>query len=229
MYNEFSTKKQLVAYNLDKIDNPELAYLIGFMLGDGELKNDLFSISISLSDKEVLYRISSYFNGRCFEKYITDKSKRLFPKIRYCRKINGLKKIFGGELKKDRNFPIVSKELERYILLGLFDAEGCITFGRRKDRNRLWHKISFTSKYGILIGVQQMLLKRLNISTAIHPKSNEDCYVLEFANKKDVITFCEFIYSDNFNSLERKKNKYSALRLELGEFGGSESYTEPSL
>ena len=40
------------------------------------------------------------------------------------------------KLKKGRNLPITSKKLEPYLLQGFFDAEGCITWGYRADRNR---------------------------------------------------------------------------------------------
>lgn len=221
--------KQLTAYNLNKIDSKELAYIIGFLLGDSHLKNDIISVSVALCDIEIVERIQKYFDGNVRVSNKTDKAKKIYPNASFMRKINGIKKIFGGELKDSRNFPIVSKELERFLILGFFDAEGCITWGRRKDRDRVWQKISFTSKLGMLIGVQNFLIKRLNISTIIRPKSNSDCHVLEFSSKSDVLKFCEYIYSDDFNSLNRKREKYEALRLELGEFGGSESYTEPSL
>lgn len=72
----------------------------------------------------------------------------------------------------------------------------------------------------ILIGVQQYLIKKLNISTIVRPKKNEDCYILEFSNRNDVLKFCEHIYSDeNFIILKRKYLKYKALRLELEENG----------
>ena len=71
----------------------------------------------------------------------------------------------------------------------------------------------------ILTGVQQFLLKKLSISTIVRPKKNENCYVIEFANKKDVIKFLDYIYSDNFIVLQRKYLKANALRLELEENG----------
>ena len=105
------------------------------------------------------------------------------------------------------------------MLQGFFDGDGCITWGYRKDRNRLWHKVSFTSSFSILEGLQQYLFKQ-GITTKVRPKSNENCGVLEFANKKDIIKFYNLVYSDkDFIILRRKYIKYNALRLELEENG----------
>ena len=130
-------------------------------------------------------------------------------------------KLFGGRLKEERHIPIIKKELESYLVQGFFDAEGCITWGYRKDRNRLWQKISFTSKYKMLEGIQNIFIKN-NISTKIRPKSKSDCHVMEICNKKEVIKILKFIYSDeNFIILNRKYEKSKALRLELEGFGGT--------
>ena len=84
----------------------------------------------------------------------------------------------------------------------------------------MWHKITFSSSLKILTGVQQYLYKELNISTVVRPKSNENCSILEFANKKDILVFLNYIYSDrDFIILKRKQLKAEALRLKLGEFG----------
>ena len=73
----------------------------------------------------------------------------------------------------------------------------------------------------LLEGVQQHLFN-IGITTKLRPKSNENCYIIEFANKKDVLKFLDYIYPDNdFIILKRKYLKAKALRLELEEFGGT--------
>ena len=112
--------------------------------------------------------------------------------------------------------------------MGFFDAEGCITWGFRKDRNRIWHKVSFTSQYDLLISIQKILSK-IGISSSIRPKSNKKCFVLEFCNKQDILKFYNWLYIDiNFIVLRRKFNNYNALRLELGEFGETTNSAIPS-
>ncbi len=220
-------KKKPIYHDKDyfkKIDNPAKAYILGFILGDGCLTEDLFIVSIALSDKEILDFISSEtgcnvnVSKKCIPK------QRIFPNssihIGEKKMLKHLKTLFGGNLKEDRRIPIISKKYERYLLQGFFDAEGCVTWGRRKDRNRLWHKISFTSSLSLLVGIQNILLSN-EISTKLKPKSdNSNCYVIEFANKKDIKKFLDIIYpNDDFIILKRKYEKAKTLRLELGEFG----------
>ena len=47
----------------------------------------------------------------------------------------------------------------------------------------------------------------------------ENCYIIEFANRKDILKFLDYIYCDNFVVLQRKYLKAKALRLELEENG----------
>lgn len=213
-----------------KIDTKEKAYIVGFLIGDGHIdKRGYVSCSISLSDKEVLKFISKNIGCHVREYYKTDKSKKIFPSasivIGNKRMIIDFKKLFGGRLKVERRLPIIPKNLERYLLLGFFDAEGCITWGRRKDRDRVWQKISFTSHYKMLLGIQNILLK-YNIASRIYPKKDSNCFVMDISSKEKVLEILDIIYpkneilsNDKFIVLNRKFEKANALRLELDEFG----------
>ena len=209
-------------YKFEKINTKEKAYTLGFILADGSINNSNTEITVSLYDKKVVEFISKVIGGKVIYDHTLNKSQRRFPRARLIKRIVDITKFTGGYLKKDRHYPRVRSDLERYLIQGVFDADGCLTWGRRKDRNRLWYKISFTSQLKILEGIQKYLIKQLDISTVIRPKSNEQCYVLEFSNLKDVLAFCEHIYPDNkFIILNRKYLTYKALRLELEENGES--------
>lgn len=219
--NDTGKYAKLPKYAFEKIDTKEKAYVLGYILADGAIneKNSV-EFACTIEDKELLYFISDIVNGRVILDYTLDKKSRRFPRARMTRMIKDITKFTGGRLKKERHYPRIEEDLERYMLLGFFDGDGCITWGRRKDRNRIWQKISFTSQLKLLEGVQKLLYRKLGISTIVRPKSNEDCYVLSFSEKNDVIKFCEYIYpNDDFIILNRKYIKYNALRLELEENG----------
>ena len=115
--------------------------------------------------------------------------------------------------------PIVKHDLIRYLVLGFFDGDGCITWGRRKDRNRIWQNVSFTSSFSLLEPVQK-ILESIGISSSIKPKGTDKCFVLKISSKTDVLKFCDWLYGDGeFVILKRKFDVFRALRLELGEFG----------
>ena len=208
-------------YKFDVIDTPEKAYVLGFILADaGISENKSVEIAVSIDDKIVVEYISSIIGGNVIYDYTYNKEKRRFPRARLHKKITDIFTFTGGRLKVDRHFPRIKSDLERYLVLGLFDSDGCLTWGRRKDRNRIWQKITFSSQLKILEGLQKYIKNKLNISTAIRPKKNEDCYVLEFSDRSDVLRFCKHIYPDEkFIILQRKYLKYNALRLELEENG----------
>lgn len=224
--NNIKSRFATIEYNetfFNKVDTKECAYILGFLLGDSFLSEDSMQITIAIKDKVILDFIKNCLNCRIITSLRFNKDKRQFPScsINIGNKviIKDLHRLFGGFKKDDRHLPIISKELERYMLLGFFDAEGCITWGYRKDRGRLWQKVSFTSSLNMLTCVQNILLKN-NISTVIRPKSQEKCFVLEFSNRKDVCNFYNVIYQD-LVVLKRKNDNYQALRLELGELLGS--------
>lgn len=219
-----------------KIDTKEKAYILGFLLADGAItKDDKLNLKISLPDREVLDFISEQTGANIQENRKMDKDKRRYPyagiKIGQRAIVNDLKKLFGGRLKEDRRIPIIKKDLEPFMVQGFFDADGCISWGVRKDRDRIWQKVVFTSQYKLLEGIQNILVKN-GISTTLRPKSNENCYVLETHNKNNVLKALDYIYQDeNFIILNRKYHNANALRLELGEFGESlngQSRAEPA-
>jgi len=218
--NDKSQYKKSENYTFTKIDTKEKAYILGFILADGAITNTNTEISVSMQDKEVVEFIAKIINGNVHYDNTFNKQTRRFPRARLIKKIIDITKFIGGQNKPDRHYPIIRHDLEKYMMLGLFDSDGCITWGFRKDKNRLWQKINITSSLKILTGVQQYLIKKLDISTIVRPKKDENCYIIEFSNKHDVLKFLKHIYSDkDFIVLKRKYLKAEALRLELEENG----------
>lgn len=223
--NNLYSKPKYLPYHLTKIDSKELAYMLGFIIADSSINNEIVEISVAINDSELMDLFSSLLGIKSFKDLTLVKEKRRFSRIRLVRKIVGINKFIGGNKKKDRNVPIIQKDLEVYLIRGVFDADGCIIWGYRKDRNRIWHKVSFTSSLGILTSVQKVLYK-IGVSTIVRPKANEDCYVLEFANKEDILKFYNYLYADkSFIPLKRKFDNYNALRLELGELSENTNCT----
>jgi len=217
-----SKYKKSKNYRFDKIDTKEKAYVLGFILADGAINEKTTEISVALKDREIVDYIAGIIGGNVHIDNMFDKKTRRFPRIRLQKRIEDIKKFLGGYAKIDRHYPRVREDLERYLIQGFFDGDGCITWGRRKDKDRVWQKVSFNSQLKPLEGVQQYLLKNLSISTTIKPKGKEKCYILEFANKTDVLRFCQHIYpNEDYIILKRKYFKYNALRLELEENGES--------
>ena len=202
------------------IDTKEKAYILGYTLADGYIGPARLDYSCALADREILDFIASELKTKVRVSTITNRKQKRFPnaKIGIGNKhlVHDITRLSGG-IKEDKTFPRIKPELEPYMLLGFFDGDGCLTFGHRKDRGRLWQKLNFTGSYKLLLAIQKLLLKQ-GISTALYPKGTEKCFVLETANRENVIAILRYMYQDeSFVVLHRKYNKYNALRLELGE------------
>lgn len=220
--NDLSNFKKTPNYSFCNIDTPEKAYILGFILADGAISNDRCEVSVAIRDREVVDFIANIVGATLREDLTYDKKNRRFPRVRLAKKINDIKRFIGGETKKNRHYPRVHKDFRRYLLQGFFEGDGCITWGHRKDRDRVWHKVTMKSSLSILTGLQNELLAELNISSKIRPVKNENAYIIEFANRNDVVKFLSYVYpDDSFIVLKRKYQNQRALRLELGENGES--------
>lgn len=220
--NQLWEHQQKASYNFEKIDDPGKAYALGFILCDGsiDLKKNVV-LHIAERDKCVLFFISKVIGSEVHISYKTDIEKKLFPSARTQRKIKDISKFIAGDKKEERHFPRVREDLELYLMLGVFDADGCLSWGRRKDRNNtLWFRVSITSQYKILYGVQQMLYNKLGIPSIIHPRSKDKCFDLSINKKEHALKFLDWLYQNPYAVvLPRKYEKYKALRRELEDIG----------
>lgn len=125
---------------------------------------------------------------------------------------------FGVMCKKeDRIYQGVSNKLFPAFLLGAFDADGCISFGERSDRNRMWAFVSFThSSLGFLTKIQKHLHEQYGISSFVNPKSKENCFVLRVCNMEGCKKMYEVLYSlDTPVYNKRKKQIFENFITEL--------------
>lgn len=205
----------------DTIDTKEKAYILGYTLADGYVSNSTIEYGCQINDKEILMFISLQLGSKVQEDLTYCPKQRKFPRARIFignkHLVQSVNKLCAGT-KENKTFPRIKKELEPYMLLGFFDGDGCLTWGYRKDRNRIWQKVNFTGSYKLLFAIQKHIT-RLWISSSLYPKNGENCFVLELSSKKDVLHILSYMYgNEDLIVLHRKYNKYKALRLELGEF-----------
>ena len=213
-------------YNtFEKITTNDQAYLIGYLCGDGGVNGinepRTTRMSLSSSDEETIIYLAKFFGDLKISSRIPVnckrpeiKSDRLSYRINFPVKYSKVFNKFGIlSYKKDRTLVNISRRNMRPYLLGLFDADGCITFGNRKDRNRLWGKINFTHpSYKLLESIQRFLDEELGISSRIAPKGVEKCFVLEFAKLDNVYKFCKYLYPEDYSGYYLKRKQQKALQ-----------------
>ena len=194
---------------LENVSSEKVAYLIGYLAGDGcflDGKNKRTDrLSTSCTDKEIFDWIVSNFemsdvyhtkrgNNEALGIFATkDAYAKTFP-TSYSQNFNK----YGILCKKtERSLQNISKQNMKYWLLGLLDSDGMISWSIRKDRDRVAAKVNFTHpSIKLLEKVQTFIRDELNISSSIKPKGTENCFVLSFSKINDVKRFGDYIYSD---------------------------------
>ena len=208
-----------------RIDTKQKAYIIGYILGNGNVTKDReITITTDLRDRAVLDFIAGELGGRVRTSTRTDLAAKIYPHAALSvttRMAQDARMLIGGCVKKDRHVPRVRLDLESYLVQGIFDAKGRLTWGHRKDRVRVWQTVSIASPYKVLVGIQNILCKN-GITSALRKKADGSSYVIEISNPRCVLMALNYLYRDPaFVVLQRKYEKFIALRLELGEFGES--------
>lgn len=216
----------------DHIRNSNDAYLIGYLCGDGSFafktKKKRAKISICSSDKEIIDWIHNNYcpdstvssimpiNKKRPEIIATKLSYRLSLSSEFSETFNFYKILCK---KIDRDLVNIPNRYIKSYLLGLFDADGHCSWGKRKDRNRLWVNIGITHQSEpLLIKIQSYLTNILNIASSIKKRKDENCLDLKFSNRENAKKFLLWLYEDNIFSMNRKKkhsfafiNEYNAI------------------
>ncbi len=210
---------------LENICSKKVAYLIGYLSGDGNYENGngkrTDRLSVTTTDKETMDWMIETFNLPEQTRTVRNNNEsqgiyaskdayvKTFP-TSYSEEFNK----FGILCKKDdRMIHNINKSDMKYWLLGFLDSDGMISWSERKDRDRIAAKVSFTHPSAKLLErVQTFLRDELNIPSSIKPKGTEKCFVLSFSKISDVKRFGDYVYSDKLAIvLKRKYNKYLEL------------------
>jgi hypothetical protein len=108
----------------------------------------------------------------------------------------------------------ISNDLFKYYLRGLVDADGHFSSGRRKDRNRVWVNFGITHQsLSLLQSVQRYLHEKLDISTFINPRNDENCMDLKISKKESIKKLINWITEDELSPFDKKYQTDKALML----------------
>lgn len=135
----------------NKIDSHESAYLLGFICGDGNIKNNVFTIAQSGEvEKEILLWFKDKINSNHF--LYKRKPKKSTHRISYVlsitskKLVESLKNLGVSENKKYKlQYPnIINEDYFKSFLRGYFDGDGCVgVYYEKKKKNNKTYK----SKY----------------------------------------------------------------------------------
>lgn len=224
MLKEYTINGESYSLNLfDKITCSEEAYLIGYLCGDGGYNAPSYKriarLYVCSADETVITKFQKYFcpNNSINSKIPINKTRNIIAtkpiySLNFNSKFSEVFNKYGILAKKvDRKCINIPKKFMNAYLLGLFDADGCITWGFRKDRNRLWASFQVTHcSLDVLSKIQKYLVSEWKINSIVTKRKTENCYDLKIS-EREVITelYCR-LYEDTtcLFGLSRKKDHY---------------------
>lgn len=187
------------------------AYFLGYMFGDGGYHQPTHKrnhrIYVSSTDTKIIDDFATYYQPLTFPQLQEPNSnlergiigKKQYKNLVLSSKFSDSLVKFGVMCaKKERIFQNVPKKYFMAFLLGLFDADGCVTWGNRKDRNRLWANFLIVhASLDMLVKVQRWLSEDFGVSTFVSPKGNgEKCFVLKTSDRNSVLKLYKEMYAD---------------------------------
>lgn len=195
----------------DKIRDSFDAYFLGYLFCDGAYHRPTHKrkhrISVSSADIEIIDSFIEHYQP-------TTDPKEREPNVNQALGIVGKKNYknfvlsskfseplesFGVmKLKKERIYQNVPKKFFKQFLLGCFDADGSISWGVRKDRNRLWADFKIThGSLQFLLKLQKQIYDDFNMSSFVAKKSEkEECFILRLSERSEVARMFDILYSE---------------------------------
>lgn len=205
----------------DCIDSAEKAYWLGFLIADGcVMENNgggyVISLKLKKSDIDHLYKFKNALN--CTNPIYPEFSdgKLIAYRLRIFNKYLGKVLIEKGVLLRKTTisrFPdtdIVPEKYLRFFILGVFDADGCLSV----ESNNRQHTLIFTGTRHMLEGIQCHLFKNVTgLSTINHVYDSKGNYCnLVFRGNNQIKKIMDYLYEGSIHlCLERKYKRYQDL------------------
>ena len=209
-----------ISINEDFFKNwtPEMAYIFGFWIADGNMWEKNYSISFGSNDYYLLEIIKSNLESGHKIRKNGEKGYQLAfsNKIMY----NDLLKLGGIPAKSlTIQFPEVPDEFLHHFIRGEFDGDGCnyIHIDRRRIHNNRSLRSVFIGNVDFLTVLKEKIKEHINIDVnKLYSMKNHNLRTkrLEYYDKK-AIALCKYIYKESENlRLERKFEIYDQMKKE---------------
>lgn len=202
-----------------KVQNHNMAYILGLIASDGcvSKKENLISIQLQTKDRELLEEIKTETNNsRPINDYIRPERNECFSTFRVWSKAWKDDLSHYGII-PEKTFKLTPPNLlmpDYYIdyIRGYFDGDGSIYF--LKDTNRIFVEIVGTSK--ILIDwIRDKLVNNyhifLNREVVEHKDNGTIIYKIKIGSKEEIYKLYKLFYQNNSLCLKRKKEKFELL------------------
>ena len=214
--------KRVLVNTFDVLRDSSDAYFLGYLMCDGGYHQPTHKrkhrVAVSSTDIYIIdYFVSHYqpLSEPMLRAPNSNPDKGIFGRKQYknfvlSSKFSESLERFGVMCKKeDRIYQNVSNKLFPAFMLGVFDADGSICWGKRKDRNRLWASMKVTHpSLGFLNKIQKHLYDNYGILSFINPKGSEKCFVLNISSLDMCRKMYDVLYSVETPIFNTRKKAY---------------------
>lgn len=198
-----------VDYNFFKTWTEDMAYMLGFIVADGNISTDPKILNITQSKKD-LY-ILEQFNKllKCKRPIVIQKNNICHLVIRNGELVDDLIKL-GVEPRKSltmRWFSGIPDEYLRHFVRGYLDGDGCICTYNRKNRGQII-EVSFLGTRDFLEGMSVNISKQINIPIIkVFDVKNTKIKRMKYSYSS-ALKLLDWLYKDCNLYLLRKYDKY---------------------
>ena len=230
------------------LNTPEKAYVLGLIYSDGCVFKDKYTKYIifgqSEDNKDIVYKVNNILESDYpIHKELRGSKNFYYIKLTSNIMFDDLYNL-GVEPNKSLTvkFPVnIPNILLPHFIRGLFDGDGCVWNGKRKEmivkdsknklgiRKRIVHNVKFTytGNVDFVNTLQDLLVKflrfkktKLNFSKA---KTTKHICTMEYSGRKQLKKFYDFIYKDSTIHGDTKKSKFEEIFCALEEKSSNES------
>jgi intein-encoded DNA endonuclease-like protein len=195
------------------INSEEKAYILGLWYSDGNVKNNLIRISLQEDDIEILEKVKNIlkYTGPLKLK-IKKGNRKKQVELAITRKCLADQLINLGCVPNKSlilTFPdFLSEELIQHFIRGYFDGDGSINIKKEKNCS-----ISITSTDMFNNVLEKLLLTQFQIKSKQYYRYKNTCTTsLMIGKTRNSLNFLNWIYSNSTIHLNRKYQKYLALK-----------------
>lgn len=220
-YRRIFSNKEINRRYFNNIDTELKAYLLGFIAGDGSVKmvNTYGTLSIDIQERDsyILDWAKQEIAPNLKITTVPEKGNQVERKkltITSYHIVKDLedKGIIANKSYLPFNFSNVPQNMQRHVIRGLLDADGCVW---KNEFNKPRANIVSTSL--ILLEQIQEWLSVVDIHSTLVLSSSKktQLYRISVYSKKDIIKLIEYLYKDSKYYLSRKYNKFCCDNTEL--------------
>ena len=216
--NNRFTKYYCDASFFENIDSEEKAYWLGFIVADGNVYKNSFSLALASVDRAHILRLRSALKSTHPIKEVTSPAhfSQVIGHVREtecCRFVvtsprltESLRRLGVVDNKSlIVKWPEIATHLEKHFLRGVVDGDGCFSLGKTGDMS-----FSIAGSESIVRTAEEVLAKRCGINRHKVRKIRNH-YLVQLCGNKQIGKIASFLYEDASIYLPRKYDKVKHL------------------